>query len=412
MKKFFTLLLTAALMVTATACGQTAPAQEESNPDKQLSEAADLVSELGLTSESKDASGYTVEINSAMYSLLDFEDTSEYENAVRGLIDAPEVLELKDAEGKAIWSQEAYSFLNDYEKAPDTVNPSLWENSRNNHAYGLFEVCEGIYQVRGYDMANLTLIEGDTGWIVFDPLMSVECTHAAMQLVEKNLGKRPIQAVIISHCHVDHYGGAFGHSPDGVQFAETGFLDQIAVEQVYINGVNMENDYAHELILYSCEKHEIPVATLKPGDLLHIGDVKLEVLWPNMDAVDSAMTDLTKDVNDTSLVIRMDYGEHSSLFTGDLYVRGESWLLNSIDDVKKLDVDFLKIPHHGRNTSSSAAFVNAVTPELAVFTGRAAQGQVDEVYAAANATFLNEWDRGYIHVTADQDGIMTYEPTR
>jgi len=210
MKKFFTLLLTAALMVTATACGQTVPAQEESNPDKQLSESADLVSELGLTTEAKHASGYTVEINSAMYSLLDFEDTSEYENAVRGLIDAPEVLELKDAEGKAIWSQEAYSFLNDYEKAPDTVNPSLWENSRNNHAYGLFEVCEGIYQVRGYDMANLTLIEGNTGWIVFDPLMSVECTQAAMQLVEKNLGKRPIQAVIISHCHVDHYGGIKG----------------------------------------------------------------------------------------------------------------------------------------------------------------------------------------------------------
>lgn len=107
-----------------------------------------LSDELGLTTDAKPASGYTVEVNSSVYSLLDFEDTSEYDNAVRGLIDAPEVLELKDADGKVVWSQAAYSFLNDYEKAPDTVNPSLWENTRNNHAYGLFEVCEGIYQVR------------------------------------------------------------------------------------------------------------------------------------------------------------------------------------------------------------------------------------------------------------------------
>jgi len=166
--------------------------------------------ELGLTTDAKPASGYTVEVNSSVYSLLDFEDTSEYDNAVRGLIDAPEVLELKDADGKVVWSQAAYSFLNDYEKAPDTVNPSLWENTRNNHAYGLFEVCEDIYQVRGYDMSNLTVVKGDTGWILFDPLMSIECSQAAMQLIEKNLGSYPVKAVIISHPHADHFGGILG----------------------------------------------------------------------------------------------------------------------------------------------------------------------------------------------------------
>ena len=169
-----------------------------------------MTAELGLSAQVKPASSYTTEINSAVYSLLDFEDTSEYDNAVRGLIDAPQVLELRDADGGMIWSQAAYSFVSDYDKAPDTVNPSLWENTRNNHAYGLFEVCEGIYQVRGYDMANLTVISGDTGWIVFDPLMSVECAQAAMQLVEKNLGSRPIKAIIISHPHVDHFGGILG----------------------------------------------------------------------------------------------------------------------------------------------------------------------------------------------------------
>jgi len=199
MKRFFSFLLSAGLLLSTTAYAKTAAEPQ-----------SDLLAELELNRETKAASVYTAQINSAVYSLLDFEDSSEYENATRGLIDAPEVLELKDASGNVIWSQAAFAFLADYEKAPDTVNPSLWENTRNNHAYGLFEVCEGIYQVRGYDMANLTLIEGDSGWIVFDPLMSVECTQAAMELVKKNLGERPIKAVIISHCHVDHFGGIKG----------------------------------------------------------------------------------------------------------------------------------------------------------------------------------------------------------
>ena len=166
--------------------------------------------ELALTREPKPASEYTIQVNSAFYSLLDFEDTSEYENAVRGLIDAPASLTLTDADGKLIWSQDAYSFLDDYEKAPGTANPSLWENTKNNHVYGLFEVTKGIYQVRGYDMANLTVIKGDTGWIVFDATMCVETAQAAMALIEKNLGDYPVKAVVISHPHADHFGGIAG----------------------------------------------------------------------------------------------------------------------------------------------------------------------------------------------------------
>ena len=203
LKKSMVWFLSFLMILSMTACAKAENAGE-------TEAAVDLVAELGLNREKKTATEYTVEVNSAVYSLLDFADTGEYENATRGLIDAPEVLELKDAEGNVIWSQEAYSFLDDYEKAPDTVNPSLWENTRNNHAYGLFEVCEGIYQVRGYDMSNLTVVKGDTGWILFDPLMSVECSRAAMQLIEKNLGSYPIKAVIISHPHVDHFGGVQG----------------------------------------------------------------------------------------------------------------------------------------------------------------------------------------------------------
>ena len=199
MKKCLALLITAVMLSCTVGCNNEA---EE--------EPVDILEKLELNTDSKDATETTVKINSEVYSLLDFDDKTEWEFANKGLIDAPEKLEIKDSEGNVVWSQEAYAFLEDYDKAPDTVNPSLWENSKNNHAYGLFEVTDGIYQVRGYDMANLTLIESDNGWIVFDPLMSVECTKAAMELAEKNLGKRDIKAVIISHSHVDHFGGIGG----------------------------------------------------------------------------------------------------------------------------------------------------------------------------------------------------------
>lgn len=204
-QKAIALILAVLMSLSLTACGQAAPAAVG---ETQVQ--VDLITELGLNQEEKSATEYTVQVNSVVYSLLDFTDTREYENATRGLIDAPAVLELKDADGNVVWSQAAYSFLEDYEKAPDTVNPSLWENTKNNHAYGLFAVCEGIYQVRGYDMSNLTVVKGDTGWILFDPLMSVECSQAAMQLIEKNLGSYPVKAVIISHPHADHFGGILG----------------------------------------------------------------------------------------------------------------------------------------------------------------------------------------------------------
>lgn len=162
----------------------------------------------GGNADTKEATDQTKEHNEQVYALLDFNDKQEKAFAERGLIAAPDTLELKDETGKIIWSQKAYDFLD--ADAPDTVNPSLWENTRNNHLYGLFEVTDGIYQVRGYDMTNITFIEGDTGWIVFDPLMSTECSQAALDLVTANLGERPITGIIMSHPHVDHYGGIKG----------------------------------------------------------------------------------------------------------------------------------------------------------------------------------------------------------
>ncbi len=226
MKKILSIILASIILFSFSACG--------------TNKNVDMVAELNLSAETKAATEYTVEINSAVYSVLDFDDKTEYEFATKGLIDAPKELELKDADGNTVWSQKAYSFVDNYAECPDTVNPSLWENTKNNHAYGLFEVCENIYQVRGYDMANLTLIRGDTGWVIFDPLMSVECTQAAMQLVEKNLGKLPVKAVVISHPHIDHFGGIAG---------------VISEEQVADSNLSLEEQLASGLIPIIVPEH-------------------------------------------------------------------------------------------------------------------------------------------------------------
>ena len=159
-----------------------------------------------MTADKKPATEIAAETNSRMYAILDFDNEEELACARRGLIYAPESLEIKDEAGNIIWSQEKYSFINEEELAPDTANPSLWRSTQLNSIYGLFEVTDGIYQVRGYDMTNMTLVKGDTGWIVFDPMMSVECSAAAMQLVNEQLGEYPIKGIVISHGHVDHYG--------------------------------------------------------------------------------------------------------------------------------------------------------------------------------------------------------------
>lgn len=196
--KLSAIFIAVSIVTGVMGCSQ----QESENNTDTLSEV------LGLNGETKEASQYTIDLNNEVYALLDFDDKDEFENATRGLITAPQTLDIIDENGKVIWSQTAYSFVES--DSPDTANPSLWRNTQLNHIYGLFEVVDGIYQVRGYDMSNITFIKGETGWIVVDPLMSVECSKAAFELVTEELGEYPVKAVIYSHSHIDHYGGVKG----------------------------------------------------------------------------------------------------------------------------------------------------------------------------------------------------------
>ena len=197
-----------------------------------------------LTADPKPATEATRDANDAVYALLDFSDEREREFASRGLIAAPDALEIADDAGKVVWSQKAYAFLDGADgqpaDAPDTANPSLWRNAQLNHLFGLFEVADGIYQVRGYDMTNITFVRGETGWIVFDPLMSCECSRAAFALVTEHLGERPITGIVMSHPHVDHYGGIKGIvSEEDVAahsiplIVPSGFAEHAVAENVY-----------------------------------------------------------------------------------------------------------------------------------------------------------------------------------
>jgi alkyl sulfatase BDS1-like metallo-beta-lactamase superfamily hydrolase len=157
----------------------------------------------------KDASGAVVAQHQAMLRTLPFSDTADFDDAKRGFLGAIENAKIISASGRTVWSLEPYGFLAQAE-APPTVNPSLWRQSRLNMNHGLFEVVPGVYQVRGLDIANMTLIEGDSGVIVVDTLTSIEGAAAAMQLYFKHRGKKPVAAVIFTHTHTDHWGGARG----------------------------------------------------------------------------------------------------------------------------------------------------------------------------------------------------------
>lgn len=159
--------------------------------------------------EPKDATPSVIAQQAAMLNALPFSDTRDFDDAARGFLGTIEHAKITNPQGRTVCSLEPYGFLSD-EQAPPTVNPSLWRQSRLNMHHGLFEVGPGVYQVRGLDIANMTLIEGERGVIVVDTLTSIEGARAALDLYYKHRGTRPVAAVIFSHTHTDHWGGARG----------------------------------------------------------------------------------------------------------------------------------------------------------------------------------------------------------
>ncbi|MER5867885.1 alkyl sulfatase dimerization domain-containing protein [Kitasatospora sp. NPDC002040] len=164
-----------------------------------------------------------------------FENTEDFTDADRGFLEALEPAIVTAADGRVVWDNDAYAFLQ--QDCPDTANPSLWRQGQLSSRQGLFKVTEGIYQVRGLDLSNMTLVEGDQGVIVIDPLISAETAAAALALYRRNRGDRPVTGLIYTHSHGDHFGGARGVVPHGHEpvpvIAPVGFLEHAVSENVY-----------------------------------------------------------------------------------------------------------------------------------------------------------------------------------
>ncbi|WP_319429312.1 alkyl/aryl-sulfatase [Mycobacterium sp. RTGN5] len=169
---------------------------------------------------------------------LPFEDTADFADADRGFIAALTPCLVKAADGRVVWDNDAYGFLAG--DAPTSVHPSLWRQSTLVAKQGLYEVVEGIYQVRGLDLSNISFIEGDTGIVVIDPLVSTETAAAALALYRAHRGDRPVVAVIYTHSHVDHFGGVLGVTSQAdvdagkvAVLAPEGFTEHAVQENVY-----------------------------------------------------------------------------------------------------------------------------------------------------------------------------------
>lgn len=189
--------------------------------------------------DSQDASETTKASNAAVLENLPFEDRRSFENAQRGFVAPLPEGAITGANGNPIWDAGKYAFIAEDEAAPDTVNPSLWRQSQLLNIGGLFEVAEGIYQIRNYDLSNMTVIEGDEGITVIDPLLSAETAAAALDLYFANRGEKPVKAVIYSHSHADHFGGVRGVVDEAdVEagtvriFAPEGFMEHAIAENV------------------------------------------------------------------------------------------------------------------------------------------------------------------------------------
>ena len=202
-------------------------------------------------------SPHTVAAQQSERATLPFDDERDVDEARRGFLAAPADRRIVADDGKVVWDIGSYDFLLDGEPF-DSIHPSLQRQALLNMEYGLYEVlADRIYQVRGFDLANITFVKGDTGWIVFDPLTMTETAAAALDLVTQHLGERPVVAVVYSHSHADHWGGVRGvidqaavDAGDVQVIAPIGFLEHAVAENVYAgNAMNRRMVYQYGTLL-------------------------------------------------------------------------------------------------------------------------------------------------------------------
>ena len=197
----------------------------------------------GVGGTAGDAEVATQKANEAMTQEFKLDDPKDFEDAKRGFIAAPEG-KVMAADGTTVLIDfDAYKFIDG--KAPATVNPSLWRHATLNKGPGLYKVRDGVHQLRGFDISNITLIDGKTGWIVVDALTSKESSAAALAFARKHLGNKPVTALVFTHSHADHFGGALGVvTPQEVAerkipvIASEGFVEEATSENLMM-GVAM-----------------------------------------------------------------------------------------------------------------------------------------------------------------------------
>lgn len=169
--------------------------------------------------------------NAQMAESLPWEDREDEDFASRGFIATWEDRQIRAADGRLVWDFGAYDFLQG--ERPETVNPSLWRHAQLIARTGLFQVTERVFQVRGFDVSNMTIVVGDTGLIVIDPLTSAEVAAAALELARRHIGRLPVRALVYTHSHVDHFGGSRGVFEQGAEvIAPEGFMEHAAAENV------------------------------------------------------------------------------------------------------------------------------------------------------------------------------------
>ena len=231
----------------------------------------------------KDATTATRRAHEALRATLPPDTPDDFALARKGFIGTIPDAKVLNASGHAVWDMSTFDFIDTEHDGcagcPDTVNPSLWRQAKLNAIHGLFEVTSGIYQVRNFDLSNITFIEGDTGYIVIDPLISAEPAAAALALMRKHRGDKPVTAVIYTHSHVDHYGGIYGVLSDadiarGLQIiAPEGFLEEAVSENVLAgNAMGRRATYMYGALLPRGPKGHVDAGL---GKTVSMGSVSL-----------------------------------------------------------------------------------------------------------------------------------------